>query len=252
MINTQDIDIKIPQQISDDKSGFVLKKDLLNNKKIVGLIGFSGSGKDTVADYLVENNGFTKIKFADSLKQYMNYYLIDLIHSDMTSKGVDISVDKINFFSEDRSVKEIIRPYIIWFGEYIRENNGTFYWMNKLIEKTENYEKVVIADVRRVDELVLFADGNNFKEKSSKTFEQIGYTEYDDKLKNKNPYDSYLFMINQYGLEDFDLLTHKAVVAAQRDWFVDNHIFIDSRLPVEHRKSFIDLEVGKLAKKYSL
>lgn len=36
---------------------------------IVGLAGLAGSGKDTVADFLVKNHGFTKVAFADPLKR---------------------------------------------------------------------------------------------------------------------------------------------------------------------------------------
>ena len=35
---------------------------------LVSLSGFKGSGKDTVADYLVEHYGFTRLSFADYLK----------------------------------------------------------------------------------------------------------------------------------------------------------------------------------------
>lgn len=37
-------------------------------KEVIGLVGFAGSGKDTVGQYLVENYGFTSIAFADPLK----------------------------------------------------------------------------------------------------------------------------------------------------------------------------------------
>lgn len=39
--------------------------------KLIGVTGPAGAGKDTVADYLVRNHGFTKMAFADPLKQML-------------------------------------------------------------------------------------------------------------------------------------------------------------------------------------
>lgn len=38
-------------------------------KRIVGITGKAGSGKDTAADYLVENHNFVKVSFAAPLKE---------------------------------------------------------------------------------------------------------------------------------------------------------------------------------------
>ena len=35
---------------------------------IIGIIGAIGSGKDTIADYLVKNHGFTRLSFAGKVK----------------------------------------------------------------------------------------------------------------------------------------------------------------------------------------
>jgi adenylate kinase family enzyme len=37
-------------------------------RKVIGICGFIGCGKGTVGDILVEQYGFTKISFADRLK----------------------------------------------------------------------------------------------------------------------------------------------------------------------------------------
>jgi len=36
---------------------------------ILGLSGYAQSGKDTIADYLVKNYGYTKISFADPIRK---------------------------------------------------------------------------------------------------------------------------------------------------------------------------------------
>lgn len=41
---------------------------MTNNKKVLAACGFIASGKDTVANYLIDNYGFTKLSFAASLK----------------------------------------------------------------------------------------------------------------------------------------------------------------------------------------
>lgn len=40
-----------------------------NNMIIIGVTGRKRSGKDTIGKYLVENHGFTRVAFADSLKE---------------------------------------------------------------------------------------------------------------------------------------------------------------------------------------
>jgi hypothetical protein len=40
---------------------------------IIGICGFIGSGKDTIADYLVNFNGFRRESFANSLKDAVSY-----------------------------------------------------------------------------------------------------------------------------------------------------------------------------------
>lgn len=40
----------------------------MNDKIIIGVCGFQGSGKDTVADYLVNTHGFRRMSFAGALK----------------------------------------------------------------------------------------------------------------------------------------------------------------------------------------
>ena len=38
---------------------------------VIGLTGYAGSGKDTLANILVEEYGFTRIAFADKTKEFL-------------------------------------------------------------------------------------------------------------------------------------------------------------------------------------
>lgn len=60
--------------------------------KVVGLIGRLGSGKTTAADYLVEQYGFSRIKFADPLKDMLRAIGLtdDHIEGDLKEEPCDL------------------------------------------------------------------------------------------------------------------------------------------------------------------
>ena len=88
------------------------------------LNGRAGAGKDTFADYLVQNYGFKKLAFADGI------YEIAYKYFDMKIK--------------DRALLQAI-------GEKMREINPLV-WVNATFKEAEKYDKVVISDCRRENE----------------------------------------------------------------------------------------------------
>ena len=42
-----------------------------NAYNTIGLVGYSQSGKDTVADILVKNYGYTRVAFADKIREFL-------------------------------------------------------------------------------------------------------------------------------------------------------------------------------------
>ncbi len=94
----------------------------INNKILIN--GRGGSGKDTLADYLVENYGFKKIAFADGI--------------------YDIARKYFNMEVKDRRTLQLI-------GEKMREINPNI-WVDYTFEKAEKYDKVVISDCRQFNE----------------------------------------------------------------------------------------------------
>jgi len=83
----------------------------------------AGSGKDTLADHLVDNYGFKKYSFAD--------------------KVYEVSKDLFGMTEKDR-------PTLVAVAEKMREINPKVwlnYCMNQIEE--EGFEKIIISDVRK-------------------------------------------------------------------------------------------------------
>lgn len=57
---------------NQDKSS---KKDM--EKLVIGIVGKNGSGKDSVADFLVDNYGARKLVFSDMLKEALSIFIDD-------------------------------------------------------------------------------------------------------------------------------------------------------------------------------
>jgi hypothetical protein len=87
---------------------------------IMGMAGKMGSGKDTAANYLVEHHGFTKIAFADNLKN-MCMHAFKLSHEDCYGE-----VGKFRKFDEPVILGyEHLRQISLWVREDFGDNKLT-------------------------------------------------------------------------------------------------------------------------------
>lgn len=102
----------------------------MTNKILINARG--GAGKDTVADYLVDNYGFKKIAFADGI------YEIAYKYFGMTVKN--------------RELLQLI-------GEKMREIDPLV-WVKCAFNEAEKYDKVVISDCRRHNEWIYALERN--------------------------------------------------------------------------------------------
>jgi hypothetical protein len=117
----------------------------------IGLSGWARSGKDTVADYLVENHGYTRISFADPMRDallaldppvpYMGHYL--RLSTVIRFRG----------WEEAKILVPEIRELLQRFGTEVGRNMfGQNFWVNQAIEKASRYDKVVFSDCRYTNE----------------------------------------------------------------------------------------------------
>jgi hypothetical protein len=124
---------------------------------IIGLCGFKSSGKDTIAEYLVQEYGFKKLSFAGAIK-------------DMLSILFGWSRDKLEGLTkEDREWREEIDP--VWSKlldmpllspryamqylatELFRNHFHPDIWLKVVENQLNKYENIVISDCRFTNEI---------------------------------------------------------------------------------------------------
>lgn len=249
-----DFDIELPQEVLAPGKHEKIDFDLLQGKIIIGLMGYAKSGKDTIAKTFIEDYDYKRVAFADNIKREMNQLLREAVCSDINSRGeYFISLDKIDFFTEDLDLKKVLRPYIIWYGEKLRTINGKFCWINRAFaEDAKDMDKVVLSDVRRLAELDVFRDSNEFIKRRIQSFGEAGILQGNNFKVNN--YATLLFEVSQLGLKDNDILTIETIQAANEQWLVDEKFLIDSRVPDlgQHRQKAIEAQIKRIVKRFGI
>jgi hypothetical protein len=123
---------------------------------IIGVIGFIGSGKGTVADILVEKQGFVKLSFADAVKDATAAifgWQRSLLEGDtLESREFRETKDEwwSNKFGYDFSPRIALQLMGTEAGRDVFHKDV---WVYALERKMELYQNVVIADVRFPNEI---------------------------------------------------------------------------------------------------
>lgn len=93
------------------------------------IAGKMGSGKDTVADYLVENYGYEKKAFADDMRLFLEAYM------------------RVN--KEHKNYRKIMQT----FGtDIVRNLVDEDFWLNRLLEQIK-HPMIVVSDARFINEV---------------------------------------------------------------------------------------------------
>lgn len=149
---------------------------------LIGLTGFAGAGKDTVADLLVVHMGFRKLAFADALRAEVaegfgieplylmrpetkshpmtalalrrapKYFLRALVSSIVMGGQSDKTITA-EWLDAPRSPRQILQ----WWGTEYRRADDPEYWLReftrRLVDLTAaGYRRVVVPDVRFANE----------------------------------------------------------------------------------------------------
>lgn len=246
------MNLEIPAELIDNASQEINYENL-DNKILIGLLGYARSGKDTIAKTLVERLGFKRLSFADTLKEDLNEFLKPQVWEDLKSKNIEIEFENIDFLNpKNLEVKEILRPYMIWFGEKMKEINGPHHWTNRAFSKIgETDHKLVISDVRRVNELEIFKNNKEFQKIRYNNRQELGL-DISGIYDVDGQFDSILLYVNQIHNKDEDYLTKDTVLKAMEEWLITDMIFIDSRIQniKDYHKRHVLIQITNLVKKY--
>lgn len=122
------------------------------NHRLVGMVGFAGAGKDTVADILTDD-GWTRIAFADVLREAL-YRLDPLIPCGSQVHRLSYLVDRMGWDRVKREMGEP-RPLLQRLGtEAGRDLLGENVWVDAGMEKAAAVDgPVIVTDVRFENEL---------------------------------------------------------------------------------------------------
>lgn len=121
---------------------------------IIGLSGYARSGKDTIAEFLVEKYGFTRLAFADPMRE-----ALIRLNPKITVNGINgvylasvvpkLGWDNLKEVSPD--VRELLQRMGTEVG---REMFGEHFWIDYLMNKAlEIKNNIVISDVRYLNEI---------------------------------------------------------------------------------------------------
>jgi hypothetical protein len=120
---------------------------------IIGLSGYAQTGKDTIADYLVKNYGFTRVAFADPIREAVYRLNPKISIVDMRDVPLATAVDGLGWEAvkvESSDARWLLQRMGTEVG---REMFGENFWVDQAMKKASKYDKVVITDVRYPNEL---------------------------------------------------------------------------------------------------
>lgn len=123
--------------------------NLVPRVECIGLSGYARSGKDTVAAHLIENHGYTRVAFADSIREAL-YRLNPKISMDLVSGfiGIRHAVDMFGWDEVKEQVPEA-RNLLQRLGTEVgRDMFGSDFWVEDAMNRIEDGSKVVFTDVR--------------------------------------------------------------------------------------------------------
>lgn len=129
-------------------------------RKIIGVTGRIGSGKDTIAEYLIDNHGFKKFSFASSLKDFVSVVFgwpRDMLEGN-TKDSREWREQIDTWWAKRLDMPHLTPRWVMQHlgTEILRNHFHQDIWMASLEKRLISYDgDVVITDCRFFNELSL-------------------------------------------------------------------------------------------------
>ena len=121
------------------------------NYNIIGLTGYAQSGKDTFASILVEKYGYSRIAFADKIRDFL-YGINPMVGCSPTGYLQDL----VNLVGWDKAKQEPqVRRLLQDLGISARDLISEDIWVTAALSSVSKDQRIVITDVRFENEAAM-------------------------------------------------------------------------------------------------
>jgi len=118
---------------------------------IIGLTGYAQSGKDTLASILVEKYGYSRIAFADKIRDFL-YGINPMVACSPTGYLQDL----VNLVGWDKAKQEPqVRRLLQDLGISARDLIDENIWVTAALGNVDSDQRVVVTDVRFENEALM-------------------------------------------------------------------------------------------------
>ena len=199
---------------------------------IIGICGFIGSGKDTVADYLVNFHEFRRESFANTLKDAVSaVFGWDRILLEGRTKEAREWREQVDLWWANRlGLPDLTPRWILqfWGTEVCRKSFHDDIWIASVENKLRNSkDNVVISDCRFPNEIQSIKNAGGLVIRVSRGNEPEWYRSAE--IVNKGPTRNLSWASNKAMLENFKVhASETAWVGTEFDYVLDNNESIDN------------------------